>query len=330
MNKRIIFFCTIFIWLITGSLFAQNPQELVIGTFISGNLNSNQEIWYSVKVPDTGILTVETTGGTDTYLEAFDTGRNLIKESDDDGADLNAKIDLIITQGATYLFKLKGYEPQESGAFRIFASHRSIPSITELSLGTFRDGNIADGEEYWYTIRAPRNGILTVETTGSTDTALLVLDENNYKIGEDDDSGEEYNARSEIIVRQGKTYFFVLSAYSSAGGPYKIIANIKDLPAPTQLNPGTFLSGNLSSGQNYWYSVRTTANGRLIVGTAGDIDSRLEAFNESLELITSDDDSGENQNAKVEINAEPNRTYLFRLFGWPDTNGSYRIFAEFE
>ena len=311
--------------LLAGAVFAQNPQELRTGSFINGNLNSGQEIWYSVRASDAGVLIVETTGDTDTYLEAYDAQRNLITENDDGPSGLNARVEIMAARGASYLFKLRGYGGHSSGPFRILAS---MQPVTELRIGSAGSGNLVSGEKQWFIVRTAQNGIIRVETSGNTDTVLEAYSENMEYIISDDDSGDGVNARIDIVAGAGRTYYFVLAAsYDSSGGPFRITADSRSLPSPAQLNPGSFINGNIVSGQDYWYSSRVSSRVFLIVETAGSTDTMLQVFNESLELLSSDDDGGEGTNARVEIIAEPNRTYLFRLRGFSDSSGPYRITA---
>ena len=327
MVKKIMFLYIFSLWLITGNLFAQTIQDLRIGTFINVTLSPGQEIWYRVTTPDAGIITVETTGNIDTYIEAYDAQRNMLSSDDDGGENYNAKVDLVVLRGASYLFMVRGFNSEESGSFRVFASHKPMPAMTELRAGSSLSGNIASGQEYWYIFRSTREGILTVQTAGDTDTYLRVLDENFATVKSDDDSGEDNNAKIEINVKQGGIYHFVLSAYSSNSGPYRIVASIRDFPNPVQLNPGSFQSGNIVSEQEYWYSVRPSRAGRLVVETVGSTDTRLEAYTESFELLDSDDDGGEEANARIELMVEANRTYIFKLFGWSFSSGPFRIMA---
>jgi hypothetical protein len=91
---------------------------------------------------------------------------------------------------------------------------------TELSLGrktkyTFRSVRDFD----WYVLDIPQAGKLTVYTEGSADPRLLLCyngssDETitNTLIGQDDDGGEDMNARVEVDVRAGTVYVLARSA----------------------------------------------------------------------------------------------------------------------
>jgi hypothetical protein len=332
MIRKIIYLTVISMLLITKTVFAQNAQELNVGSTLSGNLGPGQEIWYSVRTNEAGILTVETTGSTDTYMEAYDAQRNLITEDDDSGDYLNARIEFAVTAGNTYFFKVRGYDAMESGPYRIFADIRPLPVAADLRVGSFLSENLTQGGESWFSVRAPQNGILVVETISDIDTFMEAYDENFVFITYDDDSGEGYNARIEIVVAAGRAYLFKVRGYDAReSGPYRIIANQRSIPTPVQLTEGTFRAGNIVSGEENWYSVRTTRSGLLIVETTGSTDTYMYAYSESFILLDSDDDSGEGYNARIEILAEANHTYTFRLRGYSTgTSGPYRIFAIIE
>ncbi|MCL2805285.1 MAG: hypothetical protein FWD26_05040 [Treponema sp.] len=331
MSKKILCFIIVSAFLVTGSVFAQNIQELQTGSVISGVLAEGQEIWYSVRTRDSGILIVQTTGQTDTYLEAYDSDRKLLMEDDDGGEGYNAKIEMLSRANTVYLFKLRGYNETESGRYQISADYKPMPSMSAMRIGVSQDGNIVSREEYWFSIQTTSPGLLIVETTGDTDTFLEAYNENFHFLASDDDGGEDLNARIELAVSAGKTFYFKLKAYGDESGPYRISANVRSFPNPVQMRLGTFQSGNIASGADYWFSVRPTRRGRVAVETTSSLDTFMEAYTSSYELITSDDDSGEGLNARIEIPVEANQTYIFRVKGY-DSNvtGPYRIIATFE
>jgi len=327
MNKKTIFFVFILFWTVSGITFAQTMQELRVGGFFSGNLRPGQEIWYSIRATETGILTVETTGDTDTYLEAYDSNRNFISENDDGTEDYNAQLNIFASAGRTYLFKLKGYNGEVSGSYRIFASQRQI---IELRTGTPYNGNIVSYEEYWFSVNVTQNGILVMETFGNVDTMLVAYNNKFELIGSDDDGGTDYNARFQVEAQAGATFLFLLKGYDDASGPYRIIADVKPYPTPARLNPGSSFSGYISEGEDYWFSVQITRRGRLSVGTMGETDTYLYAYTDAHELITENDD-GEDLNAFITIPVEANRTYIFKLRGYDSAaSGPYRIIASLE
>jgi len=338
MTRKILCLFIVSMLVISGNLFAldfpdiRDIRELRIGSFVSGNLDPGQELWYSVRTTESGILTVETAGSTDTFLEVFDARRNFIMENDDGGEGLNARIEIVVTFDTTYLFRLRGFDADESGSFRILANKRPMPHITELRIDSTYSGRFARGEENWFSVRPTDDGLLIVETMGIVNTFLAAYDDNWNYLTEDGDSGQGSNARIEIPVAADRVYYFQLRGFSPASfGSYRILASLVTLMDAADLPLGSFLSGNLSGGGNYWFNVRTAESGRLVVETTGNIDTFLIAYTASFELIDWDDDSGEGLNARIEIPVEADRIYIFRLRGFArGTRGPYRIFAGME
>jgi hypothetical protein len=279
---------------------------------------------------------VETTGNLDTHLGYYSADRILIKEDHDSGGNNNASINVFTVRGATYLFRLTGTVPDESGMFRIFAASSPMPSMTDIRFGEITNGMIRGKEENWFRYRATQSGIITVETYGDTDTIMRAFSENLVLLSEDDDSGDELNARLELFVIQGRTYYFVITGYYA--GAYQIIThNKRDLPSPTPIiNNAT---GYISPEQEDWYSVQTTGRGRLvpsasgtmqivrerlIVETTGNTNTMLYAYNKYFEPIAFDNTIS---NARIELTVRPNQTYYFKIVGWFDSSGEYGVVA---
>jgi len=228
MNKK---FCSLAVFFslflfVTGYATAQTPAELRFGTWVTGNLTTGEEIWYSIRSTGSGLVTVETRGNIDTYLEAFDASRNKIAEDDDGGEDANARLEIFAEPGITYLFKLRGYDSDVSGPFRIIASFEEVPfdtaQNTERSRAVllnhdqpvsifFRSPN----ESRWYRYNLPRSqNLLIVQTKGSLDTLLYLYDAQGKLLVSDDDSGEGNNA---LISRRLATGFVFIEVRTHSG-----------------------------------------------------------------------------------------------------------------
>ncbi|MCL2759831.1 MAG: hypothetical protein FWD22_06420 [Treponema sp.] len=311
MIRKINFLFIVLLFAVSNIAFSQNAKELRIDSFFNETLAAGQEIWYSVKPTETGILVVETTGNIDTYLEAYDSGRKLITENDDGGEGSNAKIEIRVTRDATYLFKLRGYSDSVSGLFRILAYHRSLPQMVQLQTGSFIPGNINPGAEIWYSITAAASGILTVETDGSTDTYMEAYDTQFALIAEDDDGGEGTNAKIEVAAASGSTFYFKVKGYSeSTNGPYRIFANFAAFPpderntersrsVPVRLGEVANVFFHTSSESRWFIYQSTRANVNFVVQTKGSMDTYMKLYDSNGILLAEDDDSGDGANALI-------------------------------
>jgi hypothetical protein len=328
-NHRIIIFLAAFCFA-AGGLFAQNAQELSVGSTISGRLNPGAELWYSIKTTQAGFLIVETLSDFDTILEVYDERRTMITMDDDSGEAYNARLEIYTAAGTTYLIKLRGYE-SENGPFRIRAAAQPLPQPVELRIGTPRSANLSIEESHWYSVRAAEDSVIIVETTSNIDTFMEVYDTSYALLDSNNDDGEGKNACIELRITAGRTYLFRVRGYSNSSyGPYSIAANVKVTAPPVALRYGTRVDARLLSRDEHWYSIRTTEAGTITVETSGNIDTYMEAYDSSDKLIMEDDDGGDNYNSRIEMDVAANQTYSFKVRGYGGERGSYSIIASYE
>ena len=338
MNKTCAFL-TLFLYAAL-CVFAQSFQDLQVGAPpVSGSLShEGDEIWYRVRAAETGYLIVQTTGDTDTYLEAYDAQQNLLKQDDDGGEAYNARIELFVEAGRRYLFKLRGFG-STTGSFQISASFEAIPPSTELRFGSSQQGNLGAGAKHWYSVRVRDAGIVVVQTSGSIDTYMEAYDSRYNVIAEDDDSGSGYNARIEIIAEANQTYSFVVRGYSSQeAGSYSILANHEPIPRDernTEISravairlgeavPVFFLTPN----ESRWYRYEAGRAGTtFLVQTRGDLDTLLYLYDSQGTRISQNDDSGEGLNALISERLSQG-TYFIEVRTYSDTIGRCTLHAE--
>ena len=206
----------VFALIASGNIFAQDDgQELLIGSFHSGFLGANQEIWYWVYAPQAGLITVQTTGNTDTYLEAYDFFGDFIAENDDGPNGYNASLTVFAWSDEFIDFCLTGYDSMTRGQYTISAS---FTPATELAAGDTYRGNIREGEEHYFYFEASKNGYFIIETSGNTDTALTLFDVLLEELQFNDDGAGYPNDRIIWDVREGRTYIVKVSTLQS--GPF--------------------------------------------------------------------------------------------------------------
>jgi len=325
--------------IVSGSLFAQqNAQELRFGTVVSGNLRSGEEIWYIVRAAESGFLVVETTGDTDTYLELYDSQRNLLMQDDDSGSDYNARIELLAARGSNYLVKLSAYG-DGYGPFRIMSSYTPLSDAVELRLGSMLSRTLSSGQKQLFSIRTTEVGLYTVETTGNTDTYLSVYDASFDFVDSNDDGGENYNARIEFFSEAGQVYYFILSGYNdSESGPYRILAGFESITstvnntsrsAAIAINLGEPISVLFTEpGQSRWFVYRASRTVNFIVQTRGDKDTMLSLYDNSGNLLDENDDySEESLNALISRRLTSG-TYYIEVTTFGGTTGRCTLHAE--
>jgi hypothetical protein len=340
MFQKISFIVVVLFLIVSGGLFAQqNAQELRFGSVVSGNLRSGEEIWYSIRASETCFITVETTGDTDTYLEIYDSQRNLLLEDDDGGNDYNARVDILALRGSSYLVKLKAYGG-ESGPFRIMSSFTPLSDAVELRLGSIISGNLSSGQKQLYSVRTTQAGLYTVETTGGTDTFLEAYDASFSLIDSDDDGGEDYNARIGVFAEANKVYYFILRGYNSdESGPYRISTSFEAVNTGGANNTSRSAAVTLSLGeavsvffttsdQSRWFVYQASRTVNFVVQTRGNMDTVLCLYDNNGNLLEENDDySDDSYNALISrrLNAG---TYYIEVKTYGGGTGRCTLHAE--
>ena len=336
--KNIILLVAVLTAIFSGSLYSQPVKELVP---VSGSLRYGEEIWYTVKAVETGILVVETSGEVDTYLEAYDEHRNLITEDDDGGDILNARIEMLVKAGNTYLFKLRAYEGS-SGIYSIWTSFIPVAASTDLRIGSAHSGpSIASNESHWYTVRATAKGFLTVETIDKDIDTFLEAYDSNYKLlTHNDDGGVGLNARIDLPVEANQIIHYKIMIIGNIGAEgYTITANLEPFPVDTDRNTERSRAVNIRLGEAFtifflqhnetrWYKYEITrAQTKFAVQTRGNIDTMLSLYDSQGNLVAEDDDTGEDTNAFIFETLNPG-VYYIEVKTYDGVTGTCTIHAE--
>jgi hypothetical protein len=184
---------------------------------------SGDEDWYFVDVSDTPdrntILSVETRGGLDTFLDLYDSTGLPMLENDDGGEGDNGRIDLFIEKAGRYYVKVRHYDGSDQGEYQVFAQFvqatpdqwepddsRGEARETEPN-GTPQTKNFTPADDQdWVTFTLGETSTVEIKTTGDVDTYIRLFDRLGNAIAEDDDGGDDYNALIERLLQTGQ-YF---------------------------------------------------------------------------------------------------------------------------
>ncbi|MDR2964779.1 MAG: pre-peptidase C-terminal domain-containing protein [Treponema sp.] len=203
---------------------------------------------------------------------------------------------------------------------------------------------LTEGDEDFFLLIPERDGRLTAETTGNIDTYMHLYDyESEEELASDDDGGVGNNARITLNVRAGRRYLAVVRGYnSSVTGPYgfKAFINFREgmssfnNPVSYEIGMGednvTTVQRRLQSGDEEYFLLIPTRDGRLTIETTGRIDTYMELYDSDNELLDEDDDSGNSYNARIRYNVRAGRRYIAKVRGYSDSvSGSYGFRAFF-
>ena len=199
------------------------------------------EDWYYVDIlqqprPNT-ILSIETIGDLDTYMDLYSESGMEMLSNDDGGEGDNARIDLFLESTGRFFVRVKHYDGSDQGEYRIVADYSSAtPDEFEPDDGRTQAKEIrADGSEQqknftpaddqdWIKFTISETGTVTVRTFGDIDTYVKLFDRLGNLVAEDDDSGSDYNAQVERLLQPGQYFVRIHQVEGDAvfGGEYGV------------------------------------------------------------------------------------------------------------
>jgi hypothetical protein len=209
---------------------------------INRTLHTREDEDFFLLVPGgDGTLVLETTGNIDTVMELYEAGSgSRIAEDDDGGTSSNARIRHTVRAGVNYVAKVRGFDGETgSYGFRAYLieSVRTDPdeyesddeasSAADISIGepqrhTFSSGSDVD----WVKFQISQAGryILRARGVNSTglDTYIELYDQDFDSIDEDDDGGENMDARLRVRLQNGTYYLKVRCLDEDPDQPYTI------------------------------------------------------------------------------------------------------------
>ena len=228
-----------------------------------------------------GWLTAYTEGATDTRGSLSDRSYNGLESDDNDGPQDNFLIRRDLSSG-TYYLQVAGQQANTTGAYLLKVDDHgdSRQTATPLAVGDSVAGNIVTpGNVDFFRIEVREAGLLTVLTTGETDTQGYLYDGSGGLLAENDDGVIDTNFRIARQVGAGSYYVevrgydntrtgrYVLNASSGTGGQATTILrddfnNSSSLDSWTLFRASAEVSGGI---------LRLTNDSTWIEGTASHI-----------------------------------------------------------
>lgn len=253
----------------SGALTDDHGNSTATATLIPPNSSTAGRIeiagdndFFRIVLSQAGVLTVRTTGNTDTYGHFLDSAGAEITHNDDANAP-NFSITWQLAAG-TYYVRVRHYSNAGTGAYTLLSEfvpsppddHGNSPAAaTFIQPNGTTAGRIAvPGDIDYFRVVLPEAGTLTAFTTGSTDTYGYLKDSAGQIIAEDDDQGELTNFRLSRFLNAG-TYFIGVKHYWSSGlGDYQLLASFVPASAGAQQSKVVLLLHGLNSGPDTWDS----------------------------------------------------------------------------
>jgi len=326
-----------------------SPVSYTIGssasvTVMNRAVSEDDEDFFLLVPERDGRLTVETTGGIDTYmyLYNYDNGDELA-DNDDGGQGSNARIVQNVRAGTRYLAVVKGYSSSAVGAygFRAYiivregASSWENPHSYEIGLGENNaavvNRTIQAGDEEYFLLLPDRDGRLVAETTGRIDTYMELYEaESRDLLDENDDGGGSYNARIRYDVNAGSRYIVMVRGYSgSVSGsfgfrayfPGQSMLDADEYEADDEPSQAKAIEIGSSQERTFhsendvdWVRFNVTEAGRYLIQVKGvrsnRLDTYIELFDGSLNSIAEDDDGGDSLSSRLSMHLNTGLYYI--------------------
>lgn len=193
----------------------------------TGYLSSNDTDYFAINVTNTGVMTVYTTGSTDTYGYLRNASCNKIDEDDDNGPDYNFSITYAVSTPGTYYINVEGWSGSSTGNYTLVVEMISddhgnnCTDATTVATTSVTAGSIeTNGDKDYFKIVVPSEGQLTVYTTGGTNTYGRYYNTSCNQQGSDNDSGVSTNFQIQRDVTAGTYYYSVEENGNNSTGTY--------------------------------------------------------------------------------------------------------------
>ncbi|MDR2482626.1 MAG: hypothetical protein LBD08_03230 [Treponema sp.] len=201
---------------------------------------------------------------------------------------------------------------------------------------------IHSGDEDWFVVVSAQTQQLNAETGGDTDTLIELYDgAAGGKLQENDDGGSNLNARLRWTAEAGKeylikirgvygdtgSYHFQVEPFGAAGGS---VHTARETALPLALADGSASANAVFSNYDdiHYYRLEIPAEGgAMTVYTEGRTDTVLTLEDASGRVLSEDDDSGYDYNARISGVRVSGGT-LYIMAATYDDGGPYTLRAE--
>ncbi len=216
-----------------------------------------QDAGDTVSIPletrQSGRVVITTTGPSDTVLSVYDDDGTLRAWNDDYGSLLTSRVILDIDAGSTYELTVHLFSPWATGPFGVEVSPLIDTSVDDFggrdnpsayTLGTTiaaRMDYVGDVDAF--TFVPPVDGIYRIETVGTLDTVMFMMDSLGRIMFEADDTGKDLNPAIETELYASQAYTVLVHAYDpERTGAYELTSSLvaqgRRLQPATHESPG--------------------------------------------------------------------------------------------
>ncbi len=197
---------------------AATATTLAVPSSTTGELSTGDVDYFKLTVAATTVVKISSSGSTDTVGELEDSNGNLLAIDNNTGDGDNFSLAHSVAAG-TYFVKVTGAASSTVGAYTLAVS---VSAATHVAVSSQTAGELAAGEEDYFSLTVDTPGDLTVATTGGTDTTGVLEDSNGQVLVSDEGSGAGDNFSLTHRVTAGTYYVRVAGADATTAGSYTL------------------------------------------------------------------------------------------------------------
>ncbi|MEE9123773.1 MAG: tyrosinase family protein [candidate division NC10 bacterium] len=289
---------------------------------------------FRIVVQNAGRYRIEKQGTSDTVMGLYgpDSWALVVQDS---GTGMVSRV-ADLTPG-TYFVVIRHASPTGTGRFTLTLHQEEVvdpvtpPVLLTVDTPAVQASIGQGGEVDVYRFAVATLGQYTIETQGPTDVVMVLFGPNdrNSRVTEDDDGGQDRNAKISSRLTAGTYHVEVRHYFPTGTGLYGISVRTDIVDTPIKLEvDGPEVQGEIGvANESDLYTYRVTAAGAYTIETSGPTDTFLTLFgpNSETTVIARDDDSGPNLLSRI---AEPLEaaTYYVRVRHYsPTRTGPYGV-----
>lgn len=293
----------------------------------SGHIDPGGVYIYQVEIAERGMLTVQTQSELNTVGYLYDSNFDMVIGIGFGGEGENFLMAELV-QAGTYYISVTGASAEVEGDYSLDLKFSALAPIP-VALNSSTEGHIDPGGVYFYQVLITENGMLDVQTLGDLNTYGYLYNSDFEAISASCCWGEGENFSLSTLLVPGTYYIRVEGYYGDVEGDYNLELEFTGFSGATIVTPTSSTDGSLESGEEIFYQVEITSAGDLHVWTESELDTLGGIYNSDLELLTSDDESGEGHNFSFELPVNIG-TYYIRVREYAGAAGNYTLELHFQ
>ena len=260
--------------------------------------------YFRFSLTQANIIDISTSSSTNTYGRLYNDGGKVIAFDDNSGDDSNFHITRLLPAGSYYIEVKAPNGFTTTGSYTLNVNTQTNRVDLSLPNATSAESISSPSDQDYFSFNITEERVVTLFTTGTTDTFGRLYDSNAAPLDSDDNSGSGGNFLIKRLLPAGSYYVEVSGGSHS---PFTIASNYtlnfiakEPLPIPSPLtdtSPYKSMEQNISfTGEEDYFRFELAQDTPLIFSTTGATDTFGSLYDSSFSLITSDDNSGRNSN----------------------------------